>query len=630
MSSKPQWQFPKRNGGIEFIQDPSSAYFSDDPLPKLVREVVQNSLDAKQPGLNKPVTVLFTESQLAPDMIGGSGLKKHLLACRHRAREDNLPSVQRHYQRALKALDQKRIRCLQIIDSGTTGLEGAHWNALVSQEGSVRKLGDAPGGSFGIGKNAVFNVSDLRTVFYSTRCLELGRVEKLQGKATLMAHSKPGRKDIHLQHTGFFAKAKMEPILTREIPDFFRLPEVGTGVFVMGFNPRSSNWEKEVATAVIENFFYAIHNKQLVVEVKSQKAPSISIDHENIDLLFDDQPQSSPSFHYYRAIREAEPVRTDEIGPIGPLNVFVLIQKSGPRRTAYVNSNGMLITDIRDHRKNPIAPRGRSLWPDFAAVVAPGTAEGDGWVRRTENPSHDSMSPEQLPEAAERRDARRWFKEAREAIRAIIDDKAQLDRYGDQTNLEELAAMFPDEFDPAAPGNRVLRTARTSARIMPSTSLPGSDSSQGSAPGKGSGPGIGPGSESTTRSQSGAGSKADSEPTAQPNPGSGSGTTSGSRPARPPRLRRPRFIPRSPSTATIAFTVPDEHPGQLQIALTPAGSEWRRESRVEITQASASNPPGLQVELQDGMVSLAPAPNDRVVLTVTTRDPISNLALRIG
>ena len=36
----------------------------------------------------------------------------------------------------------------------------------------MSKSGGAPGGSYGIGKNAILNVSDLQTVFYSTRLVE--------------------------------------------------------------------------------------------------------------------------------------------------------------------------------------------------------------------------------------------------------------------------------------------------------------------------------------------------------------------------------------------------------------------------------------------------------------------------
>ena len=69
------------------------------------------------------------------------------------------------------------------------------------------------GGNYGIGKNAVLNVSDLKTVFYGTRYIGRdsgpkgrvrGRIDKIQGKATLRAHPDPDAPDEILQHIGFY------------------------------------------------------------------------------------------------------------------------------------------------------------------------------------------------------------------------------------------------------------------------------------------------------------------------------------------------------------------------------------------------------------------------------------------
>ena len=623
MPGKACWQFPPRNGGIDYVQDPSSAYFSDNPLTKLVREVIQNSLDAKEPGLNSPVQVDFFENFVSPNIIGASDLNQHLMTCRDRAKQDKRATVRKYYDRALRTLNSKQIRCLQIVDSGTTGLQGNNWDALVSQEGSVQKSGDAPGGSYGIGKNAVFNVSDLRTVFYSTRCLELGRMEKLQGKATLMSHANPNNRKEQLQHIGFFAMPGVQPILGTAIPEFFRLGDVGAGVFIMGFNPRSQEWAKEVTHAAIENFFYAIHHRKLVVSVKALKSNRIIVNHETLDPLFEGQEKDIPSYHYYRAIRDENPIRTDEIGKIGPLDVHVLIG-SGPRRTAYVNRNGMLITDIRDQKVNPIAPQGRSLWPDFATVVVPATDQGDRWIRSTENPSHDSLSPEQLLEEAERRDARRWFKEAKDIIRAAIDEKAQIEKYGDASNLNELASMFPDEFDPEAPGNRVLKTRISRTRVTTTTPGSGSETGPGTGVGSGSGTGVGTGSGDGKRDGSG------NDERKGPSTGSGPGLNPGARGTRPARFRRPRFIPTGLETAKLAFTVSEDPPELVQVSLTPAGGEWARENKVAITGATVLSSPGKEVRIEDGALYLKPEPSERVVIEVTTNEKINDLAFRIG
>ena len=59
-----RWHFPKTDGGMDYVQDPSSTHFNEAPIPNLVREVIQNSLDAKYEGVDEPVTVTFTETYI--------------------------------------------------------------------------------------------------------------------------------------------------------------------------------------------------------------------------------------------------------------------------------------------------------------------------------------------------------------------------------------------------------------------------------------------------------------------------------------------------------------------------------------------------------------------------------------
>ena len=624
MNDKPSWHFPPRGWGLDVIQDSSSTHFRDDPIPKLVREVLQNSLDADDRDLVGPVAVEIAESYIDGQMIGAEALKYHLESCLERAKEEERKNVQSFYVRALKALHTEKTRCLQIIDSGTLGLIGRSWDALVFQEGSVQKTGAAPGGSNGVGKNAVLNVSDLRTVFYSTRYIQRreGRVEKLQGKATLMDHPNPKDKSESLQHVGFYSMPHGEPVLTTQIPAVFRLNDVGTGVFIMGFNPRSNEWTREVTSAVIENFFYAIHHKKLVVRVSDQVNDTILINHETLDWLFGREGNNKPAFHYYKAIRDQEPRETEPIGKIGPLNAYVFIG-SGPRRTAYINRNGMLITDSRERKVNPIAPRGKSLWPDYCVVVTPASDKGDEWIRQTENTSHDSMSPRQCFEGKEFTDAERWFRQASNTISKIIDDAAQVQKYGDTTNLIELADLFPDEFAPGTPGNKVLKTKITNTRLVIPQSItpepesgpdPESEPGPGPEPGPGSGPGPG--------AKPGPGP----DPRPGPVPGPGPGQTRGRR----PRIERPRFIPTEPTLAMVAFTPISETPQEIAIRLRPAGGEWGQENLIEVISARVVSPAGQEARIQDGTVRLTPQPNERVIIEIETSDALEDFAFRIG
>ena len=218
-NNNPRWHFPPRNGGIDFVHDPSAAFFNDNPIPKLVREIIQNSLDARESGIAEPVSVNFSDTQVDRSLIGASQLYKHLTSCLGRA-QGRSKSIREMYELAVKTLKSSHVRCLRITDINTTGLIGDRWDALVTEEGGVRKSDmGAPGGNFGIGKNAVFNVSDIQTVFYSTHYIDTkihkGRVDKLQGKATLMSHPNPNNSNESLQHIGFYQDENMQPITGR-------------------------------------------------------------------------------------------------------------------------------------------------------------------------------------------------------------------------------------------------------------------------------------------------------------------------------------------------------------------------------------------------------------------------------
>ena len=175
------WQFPSNQDGAEYgFGDAAAAHFRANPMAHLVREMIQNSMDAKVDGLYEPVRVVFKKIEIPTNVIGGDSLRPHLDACLALARERRQAETATAYANALEALDRPTVSCFCVVDSGTTGLVDDNWKALIIQEGVAHKNRPASGGLNGIGKNAVFNVSDLQTVMYSTR---LGRepVPEIEG-----------------------------------------------------------------------------------------------------------------------------------------------------------------------------------------------------------------------------------------------------------------------------------------------------------------------------------------------------------------------------------------------------------------------------------------------------------------
>ena len=619
--TRPTWRFPSRNGGIDYVNDPSGAHFSDAPITKLVRELIQNSLDARQDGLADPVTVAFTETSLKRDTIDGAALQRHLQSCLNRANEDDRLDMVEMYTSALTVIKRRSIPCLKVQDTGTMGLNEARWKALVAQEGGVSKEGGAPGGSYGIGKNAIMNVSDLQTVFYSTRLVEgrKGLVTKLQGKATLTGHPDPSGSDDDLQHIGFYCIGEDGALMGKAIPEFFQLDDTGTGVFIMGFNPHSSDWVDQVVIAVVENFFYAIHHKNLIVEVVPKDESPVRIDHQTIDYIFERfKPINRNSVHYYKTVRDIQENDfevTMRFRSLGRVRVYLLFTEGAPRRIAYVNRNGMLITDSREQKTNPLAPRGRSLWPDFVGVIVPETDAGDLWLRRMENPSHDSLSSGQLRSEDDRRGADSRLKQVRRELGKIIERRAEIDRYGDTSNIDELAGLLPDLDD--ALGDRTLTTRVITSRTSPSDVIEIPEEFAD----KGGGDGEDPGDES------GSGRKgADA--------GGGLGEE-GDRPVRHrdrnTRLRQVRYIPLSSNEAIIAFNPTSDPPHEVRLSLRPTGTDRDPHGIPSIAIIEATRIGNVEEPLPvtDGQIAFTPESNDRMTIRVISDGELDRQAFRL-
>ena len=571
------WQFPSNEGGAEYgFVDAAAAHFRADPMAHLIREMIQNAMDAKVDGLDEPVRVFFTETEIPTTLIGSDSLRSHVAACLEASKEKGQTEAATAYANALEALGQPTINCLSIVDTGTTGLVDANWDALVTQEGVAHKSRPASGGSNGIGKNAVFNVSDLQTVMYSTRYLarRKGREEKLQGKSRLATHTDPSGRNVQLQHVGFYRTEAAQPLRGREIPDAFRLADTGTGIFVLGFNAHCANWAKAAMAAVLENFFFAIHNRQLVVEIQANEDQrAVMLNHETIDQHFATVGRTA-NYAYYRAIRDciAHTVQIDD--PLGDLQVH-LLKGEGPRRTAHLNRNGMLITDSRERKRNALAPQNRNFWPDYAAVLVAATPQGDDWLRAMENPGHDAITPEQIRDAAQHRQAESILNQARKALREVYDRAFDSARYRAGSNLSELAYALP-ELSLDAPKDiplktTVIETHRQPMRLQTPAETPSGDLA--------------------------------------------------------PALLNQRIISTGGKEAMIAFDV--EYAGAVTLNLHPTGAERISETRIDITDVEDLDYPGTPAFLSGGSATINVEENRRVRLKVTAAQDIANLAFTL-
>lgn len=466
------WQFAPTGGGILYgYNNASTEHFKQDTIGKLVREAVQNSLDAHEDGLG-PVIVDLRECDINTGLIGPKSLKEHLRLSLKQVSDKGQEEGKQAYRKALSIINKPTIPCLAIIDRNTTGLKGRKWDSLIKEEGTPEKDGPgAHGGSFGIGKNASYNVAGLHTVIYCTRyaTARQGRVERMTGRAQLVSHPGPDSGEM-LQHIGFYADEAGNPLAGPDIPAPFRLDETGTGLWITGFQLGRTNWTEAAVRAVVDNFFYAIHHRKLEVNlfVRGAQEPA-KVCYDTIDSILENRRGSQKTTHYYRAIRQEPVGKTESVGSIGPLDVYISNEKGAPRRVAYINRRGMLITDTRERRRsNPFHPGSGGAWPDFAAVVTATEDDTDKQIRRMENPAHDVIAVDRLPEG-EREAVDGYLRMVGTQIREIIDQAIREQDMADISNVTELSDMFRD-LDPALPENQELNS-RTIIYRAPTPSI---------------------------------------------------------------------------------------------------------------------------------------------------------------
>lgn len=409
MLSEAKWHFVSNNNAtITGINDAGIETFSGNLVYSLVREVLQNSLDAQE-DKSKPVTVEFhqfsTKKEDLPEVTYFEGvLNKCLLSV---SDED----AQEFFKQAITVLNGD-IPVLRISDFNTSGLLGADtaqigspWSRLVKEVGSSNK-DKTSGGSFGIGKSAPFACSDLRTVFYSSKDKE--GINSNIGVAKLVSF-KNENGDLTLG-TGYYSDsekltavleiAKFDSEFTREVP--------GTDLYIFGFMSSTTGiWEdgsilkEDFIITVLENFLISIWNDNLVVKIQDDIISKDTLDYwvnwisaikrRNKELM---RNIANIGNYYYILSSKDERIKKvtlncEEYGKEfgftdGECTLYLMKGENLNRRILMTRRTGMKIRE-QDHLPQSI---------DFTGIMMMEGLTMNEVFRAMEKPSHDDWEPE--------------------------------------------------------------------------------------------------------------------------------------------------------------------------------------------------------------------------------------------
>ena len=265
-----KWIFPEYGGFKKEGKNANEIDNRESPIQTFVREICQNSADA---AVQYPVRVEFSEYTIdSSDFPDLDGLKHVLECCK---KEGN---IQRHstetrdyYQSCLDSVSSKTIRMLRISDFNTTGLIGSKedgsnaWNNVTVGTGISDKAGGSSG-SHGRGKDSLYEISSIGTVFFST--LDIEGNEASMGVSKQITFNDDGKKHDSLgcyldENENFSDKQLMLD------PNFYRY-EPGTDIHIASLS-KYEDEEYQMMLAVIRDFFVMILDQKLIVSINGSE-----------------------------------------------------------------------------------------------------------------------------------------------------------------------------------------------------------------------------------------------------------------------------------------------------------------------------------------------------------------------
>lgn len=353
------WHFGIREGGSDTADNIDAKFFIDN-YASLVRESLQNSLDAQLDG-EKPVVVTYRFGKLEiPSDSSLFEVERYIKGCLalHPNRNDR---VNRAYRPMLEYIQNAKhsqtIGFLEVSDSNTLGMDYTDEEEMITNTrfysfaksiGNSSKDSDTRGGSYGLGKAVFYKNSSMRTIIISTKT-EDGAVA-FEGIASLCTSKVDNKKR---EATGYFCDNDLERPTTSEtkIPKVFQREQCGTSIFIIGIddNPiNQSTCYNEIKKAVASHFWLSILHKKLIVEVGDEK-----IDDSNITAVaaeyFSPSDEDSPipfietvSYAESGIIKGYDKIEK-EVPKLGKCLLYVHKEKSGLNIVLNMRKTEMLI-----------------------------------------------------------------------------------------------------------------------------------------------------------------------------------------------------------------------------------------------------------------------------------------------
>jgi hypothetical protein len=402
--------------------------FNKDVIDSLIKELTQNSIDAKlnkQDVLKLRVRVVDIDKNDIPNFSQFENILKSIV----NYWKDKDKSSHNVFSNSLNYVENNtHIKTFIFEDYGTKGLTGdfekGSFKSLVFDEGTSSDKGKGSLGGHGIGKNAVFGFSILRSLVYSSI--------NQNGEYKFMGISKLGeykdRQNKKRSHRIYYGKwnsdlpEKAEDLAHIEnneyIPDIFKRNGSGLSCYALGIKiSEDLDWEKSVKEAFLKNYWFLFHNNLLEVTIgdfvlSNQNYYQVTND------LFKEAKKENNILPYINTYLNSDVKEVVNIEKIGNVEFYfkeeVNPEDNFPNNVVYLR-DGMMIKYE--------SPEVSSLPKKIAGVIFCNNDLGNEILGRMEPPAHNDFEPSLLPDKMPeytKRDGERILKELRYQKKAII------------------------------------------------------------------------------------------------------------------------------------------------------------------------------------------------------------------
>jgi hypothetical protein len=476
-----QWSFGQvQDGVVTGFRHSGIDIFRGHRLDRMVRECIQNALDARDGEAQGPVRVALTLDDFDPRSHGIlSGLEDYMHLGLAQSTAPNSVEAE-WYQAALNTISSASVPVLGVHDGNTIGLQGttdkfanqkSRWLALVAGQGiNLGQHVDGLGG-FGHGSNAAFAMSRLRTAFYlsSTTDEHDEAVTRFQGHCLLQTLFLPGREQT--VPDGFFGQLDEEninkPLIGEGIPSQFlniRSKAVGEGrgtsVFICDPIIQGNPWD-EIVVSVVANFALAIKFGHLSVKLgdgTSIDQASLMEAYLRVQELVDgaDGADGSDGLNVSDAtLKNLTSVKTvlypnfsSDLTPLavehfGQFHWFLRVGNDvGSRGVAVAREPGMVIT----YQAPSLSGRSFSKYRDFDLVVCVRTGtpgrSGAHVIKQMEDPTHTDLSWDWVDEG-KTSEVKKKYKRFVNAVKSEVLDKHAQIEVGESEAIEIEGLLIP-------------------------------------------------------------------------------------------------------------------------------------------------------------------------------------------